>query len=45
MAAGLHPCHPIIYVRGFAATQTDIEDTVADPGLRRTLRVEARPWS
>jgi len=29
--ASLHPYHPIIYVRGFAATQTDIEETVADP--------------
>src|SRR6187397_1061117 len=27
----LHPYHPIIYVRGFAATQTEIEDTVSDP--------------
>ncbi len=26
-----HPWHPIIYVRGFAATQGEIEDTVADP--------------
>lgn len=26
-----HPFHPIIYVRGFAATQTEIEETVADP--------------
>ncbi len=26
-----HPFHPIIYVRGFAATQGEIEDTVADP--------------
>jgi triacylglycerol esterase/lipase EstA (alpha/beta hydrolase family) len=26
-----HPYHPIIYVRGFAATQTEIEETVADP--------------
>ncbi|MBE0627245.1 MAG: hypothetical protein IH606_20795 [Burkholderiales bacterium] len=26
-----HPYHPIIYVRGFAATQGEIEDTVADP--------------
>src|SRR5512138_3497944 len=23
--------HPIIYVRGYAMTQTEIEDTVADP--------------
>ena len=23
--------HPIIYVRGFAATQSEIEETVADP--------------
>lgn len=26
-----HPYHPIIYVRGFAATHDEIEDTVADP--------------
>jgi PGAP1-like protein len=26
-----HPYHPIIYVRGFAATQGEIEDTVSDP--------------
>jgi hypothetical protein len=31
MAATPHPFHPIIYVRGFAATQGEIEDTVADP--------------
>ena len=27
----LHPYHPIIYVRGFAATQGEIDETVADP--------------
>ncbi len=26
-----HPFHPIIYVRGFAMTQAEIEDAVADP--------------
>jgi len=26
-----HPDHPIIYVRGLAATQGEIEETVADP--------------
>lgn len=26
-----HPHHPIIYVRGFAATQDEIDETVADP--------------
>ncbi len=26
-----HPFHPIIYVRGFAATEGEIEETVADP--------------
>ncbi len=26
-----HPYHPIIYVRGFAATQDEIEETCADP--------------
>jgi hypothetical protein len=25
------PYHPIVYVRGFAATSGEIEDTVADP--------------
>jgi len=29
--AARHPYHPIIYVRGFAATQGEIEETVADP--------------
>lgn len=29
--SSLHPYHPIIYVRGFAATQDEIEETVADP--------------
>ena len=29
--ATLHPYHPIIYVRGFAATQGEIEETVSDP--------------
>ncbi len=29
--ASHHPYHPIIYVRGFAATQSEIEETVADP--------------
>ncbi|WP_374090141.1 lipase family alpha/beta hydrolase [Methylomicrobium lacus] len=26
-----HPYHPIIYIRGFAATHDEIEETVADP--------------
>lgn len=30
-ASAHHPYHPIIYVRGFAATQGEIDDTVADP--------------
>jgi hypothetical protein len=29
--SALHPHHPIIYVRGFAATQGEIDETVADP--------------
>ncbi|OOO00915.1 MAG: hypothetical protein USCGTAYLOR_02889 [Chromatiales bacterium USCg_Taylor] len=29
--ASQHSYHPIIYVRGFAATQGEIEETVADP--------------
>ena len=29
-----HPCHhPILYVRGFAAIQGEIEETVADPRM------------
>jgi len=31
MPAPAHPFHPIIYVRGFAASQGEIEETVADP--------------
>jgi PGAP1-like protein len=31
MVTTQHPYHPIIYVRGFAATQGEIEETVADP--------------
>ncbi len=31
MATSPHPFHPIIYVRGFAASQGEIEATVADP--------------
>ena len=31
MANKHHPYHPIIYVRGFAGTQGEIEETVADP--------------
>jgi hypothetical protein len=27
----IHAIHPIIYVRGYAMTQSEIEDTVADP--------------
>jgi hypothetical protein len=30
-AMPVHPFHPIIYVRGFAGTQGEVEDTVADP--------------
>jgi hypothetical protein len=29
--ASKHPYHPIVYVRGFAATQGEIEETVGDP--------------
>ena len=31
MANAHAPFHPIIYVRGFAATQGEIEETVAGP--------------
>lgn len=30
-ASNLHPYHPIIYVRGFAATSGEIDDAVSDP--------------
>jgi pimeloyl-ACP methyl ester carboxylesterase len=30
-SAARHPYHPIVYVRGFAATQGEIEEAVADP--------------
>lgn len=29
MSSSQHPYHPIIYVRGFAATQGEIDETVA----------------
>lgn len=32
-----HPYHPIVYVRGFAATQGEIEETVADPYMGFSL--------
>lgn len=31
MANQHHPYHPIVYVRGFAATSSEIEDAVSDP--------------
>jgi hypothetical protein len=31
MANAQAPYHPIIYVRGFAGSQGEIEDTVGDP--------------
>lgn len=31
MVATVHPFHPIIYVRGFAATTAEIEEAVSDP--------------
>lgn len=31
MANSMHPYHPIVYVRGFAMAQSEIDDTVADP--------------
>jgi hypothetical protein len=42
--------HPIIYVRGFAATQGEIEETVADPYMgfnigSTKLRTACRPYA
>jgi len=31
VSTAAHPFHPIVYVRGFAATQGEIDETVADP--------------
>ena len=44
---GKHPFHPIIYIRGFAATQSEIEDTVADPymGLNIGSTKARRLWT
>lgn len=48
-----HPYHPIIYVRGFAGTQGEIEETVADPYMgfnigstkaRKTWTGEFKPF-
>ena len=33
-----HPYYPIIYVRGFAATQGEIEETSATPYMGFNLR-------
>jgi pimeloyl-ACP methyl ester carboxylesterase len=42
-----HPFHPIIYVRGFAATESEIEDTVADPymGFNIGSTKSRKAWS
>ena len=42
-----HPRHPIIYVRGFAATQGEIEETVADPymGFNIGSTKSRKAWS
>jgi hypothetical protein len=40
-----HPYHPIIYVRGFAATSDEIEETVADPYMGFNLgSTKTRQW-
>jgi len=41
------PFHPIIYVRGFAATQGEIDDTVADPymGFNIGSTMARRAWT
>lgn len=46
-AASHHPYHPIIYVRGFAATQGEIEETVADPymGFNIGSTKSRRAWT
>ena len=42
-----HPYHPIIYIRGFAATQNEIEDAVADPymGFNIGSTKSRRAWT
>src|SRR3954464_6069015 len=40
-----HPYHPVIYVRGFAATHDEIEETVADPYMGFNLgSTKTRQW-
>ena len=34
-----HPYHPIIYVRGYAGTQSAIENTVATPYMGFNLGI------
>lgn len=47
MVNAYHPYHPIIYVRGFAATQSEIEETVADPymGFNIGSTKSRRAWT
>jgi pimeloyl-ACP methyl ester carboxylesterase len=42
-----HPHHPIIYVRGFAATQSEIDEAVADPymGFNVGATKSRKAWS
>jgi hypothetical protein len=42
-----HPYHSIIYVRGFAATQGEIEEAVADPymGFNIGLTKARQVWT
>jgi hypothetical protein len=44
MSNAQHPYHPIIYVRGFAATQGEIEETVADPYMGFNIGSTRRAW-
>lgn len=47
MANAHHPRHPIIYVRGFAASQGEIEDAVSDPymGFNLGSTKTRKAWS
>ena len=49
-----HPYYPIIYIRGYAMTQSAVEDTVADPymgfnlgstKLRQLVRAKSFRWT
>ena len=41
IAKMVHPYYPIIYVRGYAGTSGEVEDTVSDPYMGFNLGIHA----